>query len=230
MATNAVYLIASPTLLLFDLKTGGLKLFLAAIGKSLLDTKTQIGDGRFEPSNLHNLIEQAIFELTEHGLDIVGRLSRAFLGVRSPWRVLASRSKCRGHSPRRWSALAHNRSDAVNRQRSPGRFRNISSAVRRTSFIIVRRYDAVVRSRIWKRFERARESERQFRARDCVRKSSGRIKQIDFFFLISVLRGRRRRRQRRWTRAERRRAVLMRRRPGIGATRRRVGTMRRQAR
>jgi hypothetical protein len=83
----------------------------------------------------------------------------------------------------------------MNRQRSRGRFRNVGSAVRSTSFTTVRRYDAVVRSRIWKRFERARESGRQFRARDGVRKSSGRIKQIDFFFFISDLRGQRRRRQ-----------------------------------
>jgi hypothetical protein len=168
MATNAVNLIASPTLLLFDLKTGGLKLFLATIGKSLLDTKTQIGDGRFEPSKLNHLIEQAIFELTEHGLNIIGRLVHAFLGVRSPWGVLASGSKCWGRSPRRRTALAHNRSDAMNRQQSRGRFRNVGSAVRRTSFIIVRRYNAIVRSRIWKRFERTRESGRQFRARDGV--------------------------------------------------------------
>jgi hypothetical protein len=52
MATNAVDLITSPTLLLFDLKAGGLKLFPATIGKTLLDTKPQIGDGRFEPSDL----------------------------------------------------------------------------------------------------------------------------------------------------------------------------------
>jgi hypothetical protein len=150
MAADAVDLIASPTLLLFDLKTGGLKLFLATIGESLLDTKTQIGDSRFEPSNLNHLIEQAIFELAEPSLNIivVVRLVRAFLGVRSPWRVLARRNKCRRRSPRRRSALAHNRSDAMNRQRSHGRFRNVGSAVRRTSFIIVRRYDAVVRSRI----------------------------------------------------------------------------------
>jgi hypothetical protein len=87
MATNAVDLIASSTLLLFDLKTGGLKLFQAATGESLLDTKTQIGDSRFEPSYLNHLIEQAIFELAEASMNIivVVRLVRAFLGVRSPW-------------------------------------------------------------------------------------------------------------------------------------------------
>jgi hypothetical protein len=75
----------------------------------------------------------------------------------------------------------------MNRQRSRGRFRHIGGAVRRVFFILVRRYNAIVRSRVWKRFERARESGRQFRARDGVRKSFGRHKEIAAFFFISVL-------------------------------------------
>jgi hypothetical protein len=128
------------------------------VEQTLLDTKPQIGDGRFEPSDLNHLIEQAFFELTKHVLNVIVRLVHTLLKVGSPWRVLASGGECRRRSPRWRSALAQNRSDAMNRQRSRGRFRHIGGAVRRISFILVRRYNADVRSRVWKRFERARES------------------------------------------------------------------------
>jgi hypothetical protein len=174
------------------------------------------------------LVEQTLFKVTYHEGNCIVLNVRTLLRARNPWRVLTSGGECRRRSVRWRNAWAKNQSDAMNRRRSRGQSRYIGSAARRISHVLVRRYGAIIRGGIRERFKRAREFWRQFRARDGVRKRSGRIKQIEPYFFITVLRGRRRRRQRWWTRAKRRREILRRRRPGIGATRRRVVTVRRR--
>jgi hypothetical protein len=96
MATNAVDLIASPTLLLFYLNASGLNLFQATIGESLLNTKSQIEDSRFEMSDLTHLVEQTFSELTKHTLNVIVRFVHTLLGVGSPGRVLEAGASAGG--------------------------------------------------------------------------------------------------------------------------------------
>jgi hypothetical protein len=75
MKAKAVNLIARPTRLFFDLKTGRLDLFRAVLCESLFDAMSQITHGGFELRDLAHLIEQALFKVANHKTDLIIQLA-----------------------------------------------------------------------------------------------------------------------------------------------------------